>query len=260
MATHSSILAWEIPWTEEPGRLQSTGSQRVRHDWATKQQHQQKERWLLVLFFRLQCYSPFIGLEALPEMRWQEQSHSRTHYRSFSYIKIILKCCGLVMKSCLTLCDSMGCSMPGCPVLHYLPKFAQTHVCWVTDAIQPSHPLSPSSITFNPSQHQGLFQELVLHKEQPKYWSFSISPSDEYSGFIYFKIDWFYLLPVQGTLKSLLQHRNLKAVILWCSAFFLVQLSHPYRTTEKTIALTIHTDLLLAKWYLCFWIYRLGLP
>ena len=82
--------------------------------------------------------------------------------------------------------------------------------------------------------------ELVLHIKQPKYWSFSfsISPSNEYSGFISFRIDWFDLLPVQGTLKSLLQHHNVKALILLCSAFFLVQLSHPYRTTGKTIAST----------------------
>ena len=103
--------------------------------------------------------------------------------------------------------------------------------------------------------------ELVLHIKQPKYWSFSfsISPSNEYSGFISFRIDWFDLLPVQGTLKSLLQHHNVKALILLCSAFFLVQLSHPYRTTGKTIASTTHRDLLMAKWCLCFWICCLGL-
>ena len=81
--------------------------------------------------------------------------------------------------------------------------------------------------------------ESVLHIRWPEYWSFSISPSNEYSGLIFFKIDWFYLLAIQGTLKSLLQHHNSKASILWCSAFFLVQLSHPYMTTGETIALTI---------------------
>ena len=82
---------------------------------------------------------------------------------------------------------------------------------------------------------------LALRIRWPKYWSFSISPSNEYSWLISFRIDWFDLLAVQGTLKSLLQHHNLKASILWCSAFFMVQLSHPYMTTGKTIALTIQT-------------------
>ena len=85
--------------------------------------------------------------------------------------------------------------------------------------------------------------ESVLLIRCPKYWSFSfsISPLDEYSGLISLRMDWFYLLAVQGTLKSLLQHHNLKASILWCSAFFMVQLSHPYMTIGKTIALTIWT-------------------
>ena len=85
------------------------------------------------------------------------------------------------------------------------------------------------------------FKELALHIRWPKYWSFnfSISPSDEYSGLISFRIDWLDLLAVQGTLKSLLQHHSLNASVLWCSAFFMVQLSHPYMTTGKTIALTI---------------------
>ena len=83
----------------------------------------------------------------------------------------------------------------------------------------------------------------ALHIRWPKYWtfSFSISPSNQYSGLISFRIDWFYLLAVLGTLKSLLQHHNLKALILWCSAFFMIQLSHSYMTTGKTIDLTIRT-------------------
>ena len=80
---------------------------------------------------------------------------------------------------------------------------------------------------------------LSLHIRWPKYWSFSISPSNVYSGLISFKIDWFDLRVVQGTFKSLLQHHSLKVSILWRSAFFMVQLSHPYMTTGKTIALTI---------------------
>ena len=125
-------------------------------------------------------------------------------------------------KSYPTLCDSMDYSMSGFPVLHCLPEFVQTHVHWFDDAIQPSHPLSPSP-ALNLSQHQGLFQwGCSLH---PKYWSFSfnISPSNEYSGLISFRMDWLDLLAVQVTLKSLLQHHNSEASILQCSAFFIVQ-------------------------------------
>ena len=133
--------------------------------------------------------------------------------------------------SSVWLCNPMACSIPGFPVHHLLPKLAQTYVHRVGDAIQPSHPLfSPSPPVFNLSQHQGLFQALiqVLCIRWPKYWSFSISPSNEYSGLISFRIVWFDLLAVWGTLKSLLQHHNLKASILQHSAFFMVQLSHPY--------------------------------
>ena len=134
-----------------------------------------------------------------------------------------------------------GLYTPGLPVHHQLPKFTQAHVHWVSDAIQPSYPLlSPSLPAFNLSQHQGLCLESGLRIKWPKYscFSFGISPSNEYSGVIYFRIDWFDLLAVQGTLKSLLQHHSSKALILQRSAFFIVQLSHPYVTTGKTIALT----------------------
>ena len=100
------------------------------------------------------------------------------------------------------------------------PKLAQTHGHQVGDAIQPSHPLRfPSPPAFNLSQHQGLSSDSVLRIRWPKYWSFSfnISPSNEYSGLISFRIDWFDLLALQGTLKSLLQHHSLKASILWHS-------------------------------------------
>ena len=120
-------------------------------------------------------------------------------------------------QACLTHCDPMDCSMPGLPVLHQLPELAQTHVHQVTDAIQPSHPLSsPSSPAFSLSQHQGLFQRISSLHQVPKYWSFSfnISPFNEYSGQISFRIHWFDLLAVQGTLKSLLQHHSSKASIL----------------------------------------------
>ena len=137
----------------------------------------------------------------------------------------------------------MNCSTPGFPVHHQLLELTQTYV-HQTDAIQPSHPLSsPSLPTFNFSRHQGLSSESVLCIMWPKNWSFSfsISPSNEYSGLISFRMDWLDLLAVQGTLKHLLQHHSSKASILWCSAFFMVQLSHPYMTTGKTIALTRQT-------------------
>ena len=108
-------------------------------------------------------------------------------------------------------------------------------------SVQPSHPLSsPSPPAFNLSQHQDFSSESVLHIRWPKYWSFSfsISPSNEYSGLISFRIDWSDLLAVQGTLKSLFQCHSSNASVLWCSAFFMVQLSQPYVATGKTIALT----------------------
>ena len=122
-------------------------------------------------------------------------------------------------------------STPGFPVLHYLPEFTQTHVHRVGDAIQPSHPLSsPSPPAPNPFQHQGLSNESTLCMRWPKCWSFSfsISPSNEHPELISFRMDWLDLLAVQGTLKSLLQHHSSKASILRHSAFFTVQLSHPY--------------------------------
>ena len=149
-----------------------------------------------------------------------------------------------VAQSCTTLCDPMNPSTPGLPVHHQLPEFTQTHVHQVRDAIQLSHPLlAPFPPALNPSQHQSLFQWVNSSHEVPKYWcfSFSISPSNEHPGLISFRMDWLDLLAVQGTLKSLLQHHSSKASILWCSAFFTVQLSHPYMITGKTIALSRRT-------------------
>ena len=143
-----------------------------------------------------------------------------------------------VAQSCLTLCDPMNRSMPGLPVHHQLPEFTQTHVHQVSDAIQPSHPLpSPSPPAPNPTSIRVFSNESTLLMRWPKYWSFSIIPSKEIPGLI-FRMDWLDLLAVLGTLKSLLQHHSSKASILRRSAFFTVQLSHPYMTTGKTIALT----------------------
>ena len=137
------------------------------------------------------------------------------------------------------LCDPLDCSTPGFPILHYLPKLTQTHVHWASDAIQLSHLLSSPLLSSIFPRITVFSNESILCIRWPKYWSFSfsISPSNEYSGLISFRIDWFDLLAAQGTLKNLLQHHSSKASILRCSAFFTVQLSHPYMTTGKTIAL-----------------------
>ena len=143
---------------------------------------------------------------------------------------------------CPTPCDPKNCSTPGLSVHHQLLESTQTHVHRVGDAIQPSHPLStPSPSALNLSQHQGLFQWVSsLHQVAKVYWSFSfsISPSNEHPGLISFRMDWLELLAVQGTLKSFLQHHSSKASILWCSTFFIFQLSHLCMTTGKIIALT----------------------
>ena len=150
-------------------------------------------------------------------------------------------CCS-VAQSCPALCNPMDCSTPGFPVFHYLLEFAQTHVHWVGDAIQPSHPLSsPSPHAFNLSQHQGLFQWVSSSYQVAKIlWLWvSISPSNRYSALISFRSDWFDFLSVQSTIKSLLQHHNSKASVLWHLAWFMVQLSHPYMTTGKIMACII---------------------
>ena len=145
-----------------------------------------------------------------------------------------------VAQSYPTHCDFMDYSMPGFPVHHQLPELTQSHVQWIGDAIQPFHPLmSP----FPPSIFLSIrvfSSESLLCIRWPKYWSFSfsISPSNGYSGLISFRIDRFDPLAVQGTLKSLLQHHSSKAWLLQHSALFIGQLSHPYMITGKAIALT----------------------
>ena len=149
-----------------------------------------------------------------------------------------------VAQSYQTLCDPMNHSTPGLPVHHQLLESTQTHVHWVGDAIQPSHPLSsPSPPALNLSRIRVFSNESALHIRWPKYWSFSfnISPSNKHPGPISFRMDWLDLLAVQGTHKCLLQHHSSKTSILLCSTFFIVQLSHPYMTTGKTIALTRRT-------------------
>ena len=168
----------------------------------------------------------------------------------------------LVTQSCPTLCDPMDCSTPVLPVHHQLPEFTQTYVHWALQAslsitsfqslpklmsiesVMPSnHLILCCPLLFSPSIFPSIrvfSNESVLHIRWPKYWSFrfNISPSNEHSGLISFRMDWLDLLTVQGTLKSLLQHHSSKASILRHSAFFIVQFSHPYLTTRKTIAST----------------------
>ena len=169
-------------------------------------------------------------------------------------------CCCSVAQSCLTLCNPMDCSTPGFPVLHYFPHLLKL---MSIESVTPSnHLILYNPLLLLPSVFLSIrvfFNELSLHIRWPKYWSFnvSISPSNEYSGLISFRIDWFDLPVVQGTLKNLLQHHSLKASILQCSAFFMVQLSYLYMTTGKIIALTYGP--LSSKWCLCFLIHCLGL-
>ena len=140
-----------------------------------------------------------------------------------------------VAQSCSTLCDPMDSSMPGLPVHHQLLGFTQTHIHWVDDAIQPYHPLSSSTPALNPSQHQGLLQWISSLHQVAKLLEFQIQhqPSNEYSLLISFMIDCFDPLAAQGSLKSLLKHQSSKASVVLCSAFSMVQLSHPYMTTGK---------------------------
>ena len=160
-----------------------------------------------------------------------------------SYIIISLSIQFSSVQSCLILRDPMDHSIPGLPVHHQLPEFTQTHPHWVHDAIQPSHPLSsPIPPALNLSQHQSLSNKSTFCIRWPKYWSFSfdISPSMNTKGLI--SLGWTGWISLQSKgLSSLLQHHSSKASILQPSAFFTVQLSHPYMTTGKTIALTGRT-------------------
>ena len=158
-------------------------------------------------------------------------------------------CCP-VAQLCLTLCDLTDSSTPNFPVLHHLPEFAQlmsNELVMPSDYLLFCCPLLLLSI-FCPLLLLSIFpcitvfsNELAFHIKWPNYWSFSVSPSNEYSGLISFRMDWFDLLAVQRTLKSLLQHHTSKASILQFSVFFMVQLSHLYTATGKTIVLTSWT-------------------
>ena len=148
MAPHSCTLAWKIPWPEKPGRLQSMGSQRVGHDWATSRSllFSALISWDLQIIMKPNLYCHLIALNHWPSQHFTV---------SFMYIS----CCYSVTKSCPTLCNPMHCSTSGLPDLHHLLEFVQIHAHSVTDAIQPSHPVVPlSPPAFSLSQHQSLFQ------------------------------------------------------------------------------------------------------
>ena len=201
MAPHSSTLAWKIPWTEEPGGLQFMGSLRVRHDWATSLSVFTFMHWRR----KWQPTPVFLpgesqGWGSLVGCRLWGRTGSDTTLSSSSSISIE----PVMPSNHLILCR---------PLLLPLSIYLSIRV---------------------------FSNELALHIRWPKYWSFSfsISPSNEHPGVISFRMDWLDLLAFQGTLKSLLQHHSSKASILCHSAFFMVQLSHPYMTTGKTIALT----------------------
>ena len=163
---------------------------------------------------------------------------SRGHYSSLTGPDSSVQSSRSVVSSSLR---PMDCSTPGLPVLHQLPEFTQ--LMSIESMMSSNHLILCRPLLLPPSIFPSIrvfANQSVLRIRWPKYWSFnfSISPSNEYSGLISFRMDWLDLLAVQGTLKSLLQHHSLKASILWCSAFFIVQLSHPYMTTGKTKALT----------------------
>ena len=146
-----------------------------------------------------------------------------------------------VAQSCLTLCDPMNCSTPGLPIHHHLLEFTQ--LTSIESVMPSSHPILCRPLLLLPPIPPSIrvfSKESTLHMRWPKYWSFSfsITASKQHPGLISFRMDWLELLAVQGTLKSILQHHSSKASILWCSAFFTLQLSHPYMTTGKTIAVT----------------------
>ena len=158
-------------------------------------------------------------------------------------------CCCSVAKSCLTLCDLMKHNTPGFPVLQYLPEYAQTHVHWVSDGIQPSHPLSPPSVpALNLFQHLGLFQWVCSSHQVAKVLDLQLQHWSFIQG--WFPLALTGLILLSTGLSSLLQHHSSKASVLWHSAFFMVQFLHPYMTTGKPY-LWLYTPLLV-KWCLLF--------
>ena len=277
---YSNILAWRVPWREEPGRLQSMGSQRVGHDWAREQEQARGWTGIPKLSFlsgswepsSVQGYQPkwihiYPGSRCTLRAEFlqthipcvKDKSKFKTKLIKTVYLETyckgtpavifastgVQKCqgynllrkneiCCLVAQSCPTLCHPTDCSTPGFPIPHHLPEFAQTHV--QSQWCHPTISRLCCPLLFLPSIFLSIrvfSNESALSIRWPEYWSFSfsISPSNEYSQLMSFRIDWFDLLAVQGTLST-----SWKASVLWWSVFFMVQLSHPYTTTGKTTA------------------------
>ena len=233
MVAHSSILSWRIPWIENPGGLQSMGSQRVGHNRETnafpfsilikcsksesaENKHVRWEQDTTSLPASTLC-SFNVSLEIPPSSVETELCHTQWIRAQHSNIDGPRdSCCCPVTKSCPTLCSPMDCNTIGFHVLHYISEFAQIHVHWVNDAIQASHHLlSLSSPALNLSQHQGLWECGSSHQVVKV---LGLQSCNEYSGLISFRIDWFDPA-VQETIKSILQNHCSKALILWCSVF-----------------------------------------
>ena len=200
------------------------------------------------------CLGPLVCLEwGSDELRYRAPPPAQSSFSSSIYVSY-----NIVVQS-LNRVWLYGLERARLPCPSLSPG-AQTHVHWVSDAIQPFHPLSsPSPTTFNLSQHQGLFKWVSSLHQVAKVLELQLQhPSFQWMlGLISLRIDWFDLLSVQGTLKSLLQHHSSKTSILPHSAFFMVQLSHPYMTTGKTIAVSRQTS--TSKVMSLFFICCLGL-
>ena len=194
MATHSSILAWEIPWTEETSKLQSIRSQES---------------------------------ETIQRLNNNNMTDQVSSVQSFSRVRLFVTQRTAAYQASLSITNSWSLLK----LMSIESVMRSNHLILCRSLLLPSS-IFPSTRVFS--------NELVLRIRWPKYWSFSfnISPSNEYSGLIFFRMDWLDLLAVQGNLKSHLQHHSSKASILQHSAFFMVKLSHPHVTTRKNLALT----------------------
>ena len=210
MATHSSILAWKIPWTEEPGRLPSMGSQ----------ESYMIEQLTLSVFLLYEVEQ----MSETPRKRVRDQFSS---VQLLSRVRLFVTPWTATRQASLSITNSRSSPKP-MSIESVMPS---NHLILCCPLLFLSS-IFPSIRVFS--------NESVLRIRWPKYWSFTfnISPSNEHSGLISFRMDWMDHLAVQMTLKSLLQHHNSKVSILQRSAFFIVQLSNPYMTTGKTIALT----------------------
>ena len=213
--------------------LQTPCNMCIRHQYGPWQYHTFIIKWVMAeLALETRCYIYSLRPNILINLHWISQTSHKSAMKKEATDQF-----SSITQLCPTLCNPMDCSKLDFLVHHQLLELAQTHLHWVGDDIQPSHPLSsPLLLPLIFPSIRVFSNESVLCIRWPKYWSFSfsISPSNGYSGLISFRIDRIVLLAVQGALKSLPQHHSLKASSLWHSAFFIVQLSHPYTILEKS--------------------------